>query len=124
MARKTTELTQAQVIADLKRKLAKSEEDVATAQAETEAAKVKSSGRAEQAIAFIKANPLFTVESLTKALGIEAKNVSSVLNAVKKRQYRWVKDSHTFIYIGKMSDEAWAKKVEGLVVRESMAKEA
>ena len=124
MTRKTTEMTQAQVIADLKRKLAKSEKDVATAQAEAEEAKVKSIGRTQQAIAFIKVNPLFTTKSLAEALGIESKNASSVKNALKKMRYRWVKDGDTSIYMGKMDDKAWAKRVEDLAVRESVAKEA
>ena len=115
--RKTTEMTQAQKIADLEKRLAKATADVASAEA-------KSSGRAEQAIGWIKVNPIFTTKSLADALNIESKNASSVLNALKKRQYRWVKDGDNFVYCGKMNDTSWTKRVEDLAVRESVAKEA
>ena len=117
MTRKTTELTQAQKIADLEKRLAK-------ATAETAEAEAKNTGRATQAISWIKANPVFTTKTLAEALNIESKNASSVLNALKKRQYRWVKNGDDFIYCGKMNDASWTKRVEDLATRESVAKEA
>ena len=115
--RKTTKMTMDQQIADLQRKLDTAVKATENAKAETAAALAKTSGRAEQAIEVIKQAPIFTTASLAADMGIESKNASSVLNALKKRQYRWVKDGDTFIYMGKMTDTAWTEYVEGLAVR-------
>lgn len=82
------------------------------------------SGRAEQAIEIIKANPIFTTKSLAVAMAIESKNASSVLNALKKRQYRWVKDGDNFVFIGKMNDASWKEYVVSLVPQVEVAKSA
>ena len=115
--RKTTKMTMDQQIADLQRKLDAAVKATENANAATAAALAKTSGRAEQAIEVIKQAPIFTTASLAADMDIESKNASSVLNALKKRQYRWLKDGDTFIYMGKMTDIAWTEYVEGLAVR-------
>ena len=107
--RTRTEMTDAQKIADLQRKLTASIKRAEVAEA------AKGSGRAEEALEVIKANPIFTNKLLADAMKIESKNVSSILNALKKRLHRWVKDADNFIYIGKMNDEAWKAYVSSLV---------
>ncbi len=82
------------------------------------------SGRAEQALEIIKVNPIFTTKTLAEAMSIESKNASSVLNALKKRLYRWLKDGDNFIYIGKMDDKAWAAYIATLVPEVKIAKSA
>lgn len=119
--RKLTEMTTAQKIADLTRKLEEAHEATKAANAAAAAAAAKNSGRAEQAIAIIKANPIFTTASLAADMDIESKNASSVLNALKKRQYRWVKDGDNFIYMGKMSQKDWDAHVLGLALTEPVA---
>ena len=114
--RKATELTVDQKIADLTRKLEAAHKATAEANATAAAATAKNSGRAEQALALIKVNPVFTTSDLASDMDIESKNVSSVLNALKKRQYRWVKDGDNFVYMGKMSDAAWKEHVVTLAV--------
>ncbi|MDA3808598.1 MAG: hypothetical protein PF440_11890 [Thiomicrorhabdus sp.] len=114
--RKLTTLTTEQKIADLTRKLELAHEATASANAATAAANAKNNGRAEQALTIIKAQPIFTTASLAADMGIESKNASSVLNALKKRQYRWVKAGDNFIYMGKMADAVWNTHVIELAV--------
>ncbi len=113
------------IVATSKPTVAELQAQLAEMAAELKAAKANAgSGRAEQALEVIKANPIFTTKTLATALDIESKNASSILNALKKRQHKWVKDGDNFIYVGKMSTSKWNEFLATLVPEVKVAKSA
>ena len=79
-----------------------------------------SDGRKTEVLEYIKKNPSFTTDTIAESIGITGKNVSSILNALKKLNHRWLKDGAEFIYVGKMTDAKWASVKKDLAFSASV----
>jgi len=83
-----------------------------------EAAAATKPHRPTQALVIIKNNPIFHTYELAEKMGLESKNIGSIMSALKLMKHRWLKDVlphptiagkkvDLFVYMGKMSDEQW-----------------